>query len=319
MNSDINRSQVESTLRRFDAGYRHFLHETPLMKLPGAALDVECAEVWLKLEQLQTSGSFKARGMLNRLLSNPIPKSGVIVASGGNAGIATAAAAKLLGVPCEVFVPTISSPAKQARLKALGANLHVIGSAYAEALAACLERQKQTGALLTHAYDQEEVVLGAGTLAAEIDRQASAAPDSVLVSVGGGGLISGIASWYADSPTQVIALEPELAPTLHAARQAGAPVDVSVSGVAADALGAKRIGSIAWDITQEHVRTSLLLSDESMKAAQLWLWQHLQIAAEPSASLGLAALQSGVYRPKKDERVCLVICGANLDLSTLKT
>jgi threonine dehydratase len=318
MNLEINRSQIESTLRTFDAGYRHFLHETPLFKAPGAAFGIDCKEIWLKLEQLQTSGSFKARGMLNRLLSNPIPESGVIVASGGNAGIATAAAAKLLGVPCEVFVPTISSPAKQARLRALGAELSVTGSAYSEALAACLERQKETGALLTHAYDQSEVVLGAGTLAAEIDRQSGAAPDSVLVSVGGGGLIAGIASWYANTATSVIALEPEFAPTLHASRVAGEPVDVAVGGIAADALGAKRLGSIAWPITQQHVKQSLLLSDESIRAAQLWLWQHLQVAAEPSASLGLAALQTGVYKPEKDEKVCLVICGANLDLTTLK-
>lgn len=318
MSEEIHRSQIESTLCRFDDGYRHFLLETPLFKLPGAALGIDCSEIWLKLEQLQTSGSFKARGMLNRLLANPIPKSGVIVASGGNAGIATAAAAKMLGVPCEVFVPTISSPTKQARLRALGANLQVIGNAYAEALAACLERQKQTGALLTHAYDQAEVILGAGTLAAEIDKQAGDAPDSILVSVGGGGLIAGIASWYANTATQVIALEPELAPTLHAARQAGEPVDVSVSGIAADALGAKRIGSLAWPITQQHVQQSLLLSDEAIKAAQLWLWQYLQIAAEPAAALGLAALQTGIYQPRKDEKVCLVICGANLDLATLK-
>ncbi len=314
----INRSQIESTLRKFDDGYRHFLHETPLFKAPGAAFGVDCAEVWLKLEQLQTSGSFKARGMLNRLLSNPIPQSGVIVASGGNAGIATAAAAKLLDVPCEVFVPTISSLAKQARLRALGATLHVTGNAYADALAACLARQQETRALLTHAYDQEEVIVGAGTMAAEIDRQAGTAPDSVLVSVGGGGLIAGIASWYAEGATRVIALEPELAPTLHAARAAGEPVDVSVSGVAADALGAKRIGSIAWPITQQHVQQSLLLSDDAIRHAQLWLWQHLQIAAEPAAALGLAALQTGLYRPCQNEKICLVICGANLDLATLK-
>lgn len=318
-NSPINRSQIESTLRRFDNGYRHFLHKTPLMKLPGAALGVDCEEVWLKLEQLQTSGSFKARGMLNRLLSNAIPSSGAIIASGGNAGIATAAAAKLLGVPCEVFVPTISSPAKQARLKALGATLSVTGAAYSDALAACLERQKETGALLMHAYDQTEVVIGAGTLAAEIDAQAGAAPDSILVSVGGGGLIAGIASWYANTATKVIALEPELAPTLHAARAAGEPVDVSVSGIAADALGAKRIGNISWNVTQQHVKSSLLLSDEAIRKAQLWLWQHLQIAAESSAALGLAALQTGIYQPKSNEIVALVICGANLDLATLKT
>ncbi len=314
----IDRSQIESTLRSFDAGYRHFLHETPTWKLPSAALRLDCREIWLKLEQLQTSGSFKARGMLHRMLSNPIPASGVIIASGGNAGIATAAVAKLLGVACEVFVPTISSPAKQARLKALGATLSVTGAAYSDALAACLERQRHTGALLMHAYDQTEVVIGAGTLAAEMDRQAGRAPDTILVSVGGGGLVSGIASWYANTPTQVIALEPELAPTLHAARAAGQPVDVSVSGVAADALGAKCIGAIAWQVTQAHVRSSLLLSDESIRQAQMWLWKNLQIAAEPSASLGLAALQTGVYVPKKAEVVALVICGANLDLTMLK-
>ena len=318
MKSNISRSQIESTLRTFDERYRHFLHETPLWKLPGSALGLDCREVWLKLEQLQTSGSFKARGMLARMLSNEIPKNGVIIASGGNAGIAAAAAAKLLGVPCEVFVPTISSPAKQARLRALGATLHVTGAAYSDALAACLERQTQTGALLMHAYDQSEVVIGAGTLAAEIDRQASKAPDTVLVSVGGGGLISGIASWYANTPTQVIALEPTLAPTLHAARAAGEPVDVSVSGIAADALGAKRIGAIAWQVTQAHVKSSLLLSDESIKAAQMRLWQDLQIAAEASAALGLAALQTAAYVPGKDETVALIICGANLDLNRLQ-
>jgi threonine dehydratase len=317
--TEVNRSEIESTLSRFDSAYRHFLHETALFKVSGQALGVDCGEIWLKLEQMQTSGSFKARGMLNRLLSHPIPKSGVIVASGGNAGIATAAAAKLLGVPCEVFVPSISSPAKQARLKALGAKLTVVGSAYSEALAACLERQKETGALLTHAYDQVEAVLGAGTVAAEIDRQAGEPPDSILVSVGGGGLIAGIAAWYANTSTRVIALEPELAPTLHAARIAGGPVDVSVSGIAADALGAKRIGSIAWNVTQKHVEQSVLLSDESIRAAQIGLWQHLQIAAEPSAALGLAALQTGAYQAKKQERVCLVICGANLDLASLKS
>ena len=317
MSLDINRSQIESALRTFNAGYRHYLHETPLLKAPGAAFGFNCKEVWLKLEHLQTSGSFKARGMLNRLLSHAIPESGVIVASGGNAGIATAAAAKLLGVRCEVFVPTISSPAKQARLKALGAELNVVGSAYSEALAACLERQKQTGALLTHAYDQPEVVIGAGTVAAEIDRQAGTAPDSMLVSVGGGGLIAGIASWYAGSATRVIALEPALASTLHAARAAGEPVDVSVGGIAADSLGAKRIGNIAWGITQQHVKQSLLLSDESIRAAQQWLWREMKLAVEPAAALGLAALQTGIYKPRADECVCLVICGANMDPASL--
>ena len=309
------RHQIENCLGAFSQDYRHFIRQTPLWKLPGKALGVACAEVWLKLEHLQTGGSFKARGMLNRLLSNPIPPSGVIVASGGNAGIATAAAAKELGVPCEVFVPEVSSPAKRARLAALGARVVVTGAAYADALQACLARQQETGALLTHAYDQPEVLTGAGTMALEIERQGGL-PDAVLVSVGGGGLIGGVASWF-EQRSRVVALEPELAPTLFKAREAGEPVDVAISGIAADSLGAKRIGSLAWDATQAHVRDALLLSDESIRAAQLWLWNELKLAVEPAAALPLAALHSGRYVPRTDEKVCLIICGANLDPASL--
>lgn len=310
-----SRYQIESCKRRFDEGYGHFILETPLWKLPGKALGVDCAEVWLKLEHLQTGGSFKARGMLNRLLSNPIPASGVIVASGGNAGIATAAAARALGVRCEVFVPEVSSPAKRGKLAALGAEVVVTGAAYSDALQACLARQQQTGALLTHAYDQPEVVAGAGTLALEIEQQAGV-PDAVLVSVGGGGLIAGIASWF-EGRSRVVALEPERAPTLYRAREAGQPVDVAVSGIAADSLGAKRIGELAWTATQAHVKDALLLSDEAIRTAQLWLWKELKLAVEPAAALPLAALHSGAYVPRADEKVCLVICGANLDPATL--
>lgn len=311
----MNRSQIDSANARFDRGYRHFLLETPLLKLVGPALGVEAAEVWLKLEQLQVGGSFKARGMLNRLLANEIPAGGVIVASGGNAGIATAAAARALGVKCEVFVPTVSSPAKQARLRELGAQVVVTGAVYAEALEACLARQKETGALMTHAYDQPEVVAGAGTLAAEIEKQGGM-PDSVLVSVGGGGLIAGIAAWF-EGRSRVVALEPELAPTLFKARQAGEPVDVAVSGIAADSLGAKRIGAIAWEVTQRHVQDALLLPDAAIREAQLALWKQMKLAVEPAAALGLAALRTGIYRPHADEKVCLVICGANLDPASL--
>ena len=293
----------------------HFLRRTPLWRLPGSTVGVACSEVWLKLEHLQASGSFKARGMLHRLLANPIPASGVIVASGGNAGIATAAAARELGVPCEVFVPTVSSAAKQARLRELGAKVVVTGAAYADALQACLARQAETGALLTHAYDQPEVVAGAGTLAREIDTEAGV-PESVLVSVGGGGLIAGVAAWFEDR-SRVVALEPELAPTLHSARAACEPVDVSVAGIAADSLGARRIGAIAWEVTQRFVPTALLLPDLAIRAAQLWLWKELKLAVEPAAALGLAALQTGAYRPAPDERVCLILCGANVDPATL--
>ena len=311
----IDRYQIESCQRTFSKGYSHFIRQTPLCKLPGKALGVDCAEVWLKLEQLQTGGSFKARGMLNRLLSNPIPASGVIVASGGNAGIATAAAARELGVPCEVFVPEVSSPAKRARLAALGARVVVTGAVYFDALQACLARQHETGALLTHAYDQSEVLVGAGTLALEIEQQGGV-PDAALVSVGGGGLIGGVASWFAQR-SRVVALEPEGAPTLHSARAAGQPVDVAVSGIAADSLGAQRIGTLAWTATQTHVRDALLLSDESIRAAQLWLWKEFKLAVEPAAALPLAALHSGRYVPRANEKVCLILCGGNLDPASL--
>lgn len=298
--------------------------ETPLWRLPSSALglpaDLPAFEVALKLEHLQRSGCFKARGMFNRLLSNPIPAAGVIVASGGNAGIATALAARALGVRAEVFVPRVSSPAKRARLETLGAQVVVAGDAYAEALEACVVRQRESGALMMHAYDQPEVVAGAGTLAREIEAQLGGQfgdlPDSVLVSVGGGGLIGGIAAWFS-SRCRVIALEPELAPTLHHARAAGAPVDVSVGGIAADSLGARRIGAIAWEVTQQHVAQSELLTDASIRAAQRFLWTEFKLAVEPAAALPLAALQSGVVRPRAGERVVLIVCGANLDPSTL--
>ncbi|MGA8513895.1 MAG: threonine/serine dehydratase [Burkholderiaceae bacterium] len=309
------RSEINSFLRRIDKDYRHFILQTPLWIVPGAALGVPCAQVWLKLEHLQTGGSFKARGALWRLLSHTVPASGVLIASGGNAGIATAAAARLLGVPCEVFLPEVSSQAKRERLRALGAQVRVVGAAYAQAYAACLERQQETGALLNHAYDQTEVVAGAGTLAAEIEAQ-QGLPDTVLVSVGGGGLIAGMAA-HCQGRAKVIALEPRLAPTLFEARKAGRPVDVAVSGVAADSLGAKRIGDIAWQVAQTAVHDALLLEDEAIRAAQLWLWRELKLAVEPAAALGLAALQTGVYRPQAHERVCLVLCGANIDPASL--
>ncbi|MEO8121148.1 MAG: threonine/serine dehydratase [Rhodoferax sp.] len=316
MNSPaISRSDIDSASRIWDGGYSHFLRKTPVFKLSGKALGLDCAEVWLKLEHLQVGGSFKARGMLNRMLAHDIPASGVIIASGGNAGIATAAAAQALGVPCQVFVPQVSSEAKRARLRELGAEVVVTGAAYSQAFEACLARQRLSGALLMHAYDQLEVVAGAGTLAAEIEAQAGL-PDSLLVSVGGGGLISGMAAWF-EERVRVVALEPELAPTLYQARQAGQPVDVAVSGIAADSLGAKRIGDIAWQVTQRHVKDALLLPDDAIRAAQLWLWRELKLAVEPAAALGLAALQCGAYVPRADEKVCLVLCGANLDPATL--
>ena len=297
-----------------------YVRETPLWRLPSRALglpaDTPEFELLLKLEHLQRSGSFKARGMFNRLLANTIPAAGVIAASGGNAGIATAVAARALGVHAAVYVPSVISAAKRARLAALGAEVVVAGDVYAEAAQACEARQRETGALMTHAYDQPEVVAGAGTLARELEAQLGAAPDAVLVSVGGGGLIGGIAAWFAGR-SRVIALEPELAPTLFRARAAGAPVDVQVGGIAADSLGARRIGGIAWALTQRHVAQAELLADDAIREAQRFLWSELKLAVEPAAALPLAALRSGAVRPRAGERVALIVCGANLDPATL--
>ncbi|MFN9746551.1 MAG: serine/threonine dehydratase [Betaproteobacteria bacterium] len=292
------------------------VRQTPLLKLPAASLGLATrATLWLKLEQLQRGGSFKARGMFNRLRAQPLPAAGVVIASGGNAGIAAATAAQALGVRCEVFVPELASEAKRAALRARGAVLVVGGAAYADALAASLQRQQQTGALMLHAYDQPEVVAGAGTLAAEVEAEAGV-PDRVLVSVGGGGLLGGLlAQW--GGRCRVEALEPVGAPTLHAALAAGEPVDVAVGGLAADALGARRIGAIAWSLVQQHGVHSHLVPEAAITAAQRALWAELRLAVEPAAALPLAALQAGLVRPAAGERVLLVVCGANVDPGTL--
>jgi len=308
---DITRDDIAAAARRIAGDVRR----TPLLRIAGRDLGVACAELWLKLEHLQVSGSFKARGMFNRMRANAVPAAGVVIASGGNAGIAVAHAARTLGVRAEVFVPESSSEAKRARLAQLGAVVTVRGASYADALAASLERQRATGALLMHAYDQREVVEGAGTLAAEVEADAGVA-DRALVSVGGGGLISGVAAWFAGR-SRVEALEPALAPTLSAALAAGRPVDVDVSGIAADSLGARRIGEIAWAIAKRQVAASHLLADDAIRAAQRALWSELRLAVEPAAALPLAALATHTVDVRPDEKILLVICGANVDPATL--
>lgn len=309
----ISTADIEAAAARIAPHVRR----TPLWVLGSRELGLPgpSFEVALKLEQLQRSGSFKARGMFNRLLANAIPPAGVIAASGGNAGIATATAAQALGVPAEIFVPTVISPAKRARLEQLGAQVVVTGAAYADAFAACQQRQRESGALMTHAYDQPEVLAGAGTLAREIEQQMGV-PDALLVSVGGGGLVGGLAAGFAGR-TRIVALEPERAPTLHAALAAGAPVDVEVGGIAADALGARRLGALAWEVVQRHPLHSVVLRDEAILDAQKWLWQSLKLAVEPAAALPLAALRSGAVQMAAGQRACLVLCGANVDPATL--
>ena len=311
MDIDISRNDIAAAQRRIEGDIRR----TPLLRVEGRQLGIDGVELWLKLEQLQVGGSFKARGMFNRMRANPVPDAGVVIASGGNAAIAVACAAQSLGVRCEVFLPETSSAAKRDKLSRLGAVVSVVGASYADALAASLERQAQTGALLMHAYDQREVVIGAATLAAEVEAEAGI-PDRALVSVGGGGLIAGVCAWFQDR-CAIDALEPELAPTLHRARAAGRPVDVEVSGIAADSLGARRIGAIAWELTQRHLSASHLLGDAAIRSAQQAMWSELRLAVEPAAALPLAALTTGIVSPRRDEKVLLVICGANLDPASL--
>ena len=303
----VNPATIRAAAERIKGDVRR----TPLWRLPGRVLGLNCAEVWLKLEQLQVGGSFKARGMFNRLRSQRVPAAGVVIASGGNAGIAAALAARALGSRCEVFVPESTPQSKRSRLLAAGARMTLAGPSYAEAFDACLARQLATGALLMHAYDQAEVLAGAGTLAMEIEADAGV-PDRVLVSVGGGGLIAGIAAWF-EGCTRVESMEPERAPTLHAALAAGEPVSVEVSGIAADSLGARRIGRLAWPICRRHVVASYLLPDPIIAAAQARLWKELRLAVEPGAALPMAALWAGAVEVAPDERVAVVVCGANFD------
>ena len=269
----------------------------------------------LKLEQLQCAGSFKARGAFTNLLLREVPPAGVVAASGGNHGVAVAYAARRRGVPAKIFVPTVSAPAKIERIRQLGADLVVTGERYADALAAAEDWVHSSGAMSVHAYDQRETILGQGTLALELAEQVSEL-DTVLVPVGGGGLIAGIASCFAGT-VRVVGVEPDGAPTLSYARAEGRPVDAPAGGVAADALAPRRVGELVFPITQSYVDDVVLVDDRSVLAAQRALWQAFRIAAEPAASVGIAALLAGAYKPMPGERVTVVISGANMSPSEL--
>ena len=263
----------------------------------------------LKLELLQHSGSFKARGAFTNLLTRDIPDAGIVAASGGNHGAAMAYAARELGKPAKIFVPSIASQAKIDRIRSYGAELEVTGELYADALAASEAWIKETGALPIHAYDQRETLIGQGTTAREWQRQAPHL-DTVLVSVGGGGLIGGMASWYAGS-LKVVGVEPALAPTLFEALKAGAPVDAPAGGIAADSLAPRSVGSIMFPIAQAYVDQVVLVPDDAILNAQKQLWSSLRIATEPGAATALAALISGAYKAAPDENVGVLVCGGN--------
>ena len=297
---------IEAAARRIAGQVR----VTPCLALPWAGQLLN-----LKLEYLQESGTFKARGAFNRLLSATLPPAGVAAASGGNHGIAVALAARRLGVPAHIFVPQATPQAKRDRLQALGAQVHRGGAAYADALAACDAFRHAHGALESHAYDQPETLAGQGTVALEWAHQAPDL-DTVLVAVGGGGLIGGMAAWY-QGRVRVVAVESDGCPTLHRALAAGEPVDVAVSGLAADSLGARRIGTLMFPVAQRHIAASVLVSDAAIRLAQQTLWRDARIPAEPGGAAAFAALLSGAYQPAPGERVGVLVCGANLDPATL--
>jgi threonine dehydratase len=294
---------------------RSYIRRTPVVQLDLGDLDPAAAglpAVILKLEQLQCGGSFKTRGAFANLLLRDVPPAGVVAASGGNHGVAVAYAAQRRGVPARIFVPTVSAPAKIERIRQLGAELVVTGDRYADALAAAQAWEQSSGAMSVHAFDQRETLLGQGTVALELAGQVEAGGlDAVLVPVGGGGLIGGIASWFAGS-ARVIGVEPEGAPTLTRARADGRPADAPAEGVAADALAPRRVGELVFPITQAYVEDVVLVSDTAILAAQRALWQAARIAAEPAASVGIAALLTGACKPAAGERVAVVISGANM-------
>ena len=266
----------------------------------------------LKLELLQHTGSFKPRGTFNKVLQSDVGAAGLIAASGGNHGLAVAYAAHQLGVPAEIFVPTISSPVKVARLASMGAKVNVGGAVYAEALELATERQRVTRALSVHAYDDPLVVAGQGTVGLELCEQAPYL-DTVLVAVGGGGLAGGIAACYG-SAVQVVAVETTDTNAYAAAREAGRPVEIDpISGPAADSLGATSIGSIAFEILAATDIASIVVDDEAVVAAQQMFWNEFRLVVEPGGATAMAAVISGLYQPSPGERVGVVVCGSNAD------
>lgn len=291
------------------------IRKTPILELDGRDLGLGFRSLVLKLEMFQHSGSFKARGAFANLLMRQIPDAGVVAASGGNHGAAVAYAAGKLNKPARIFVPSVCSPAKKRRIQDYGAELVIAGERYAEALAESAGWAAQSGALPIHAYDQVETILGQGTTALEFEQQC-ADLDTLLVAVGGGGLIGGISVWYAGR-IKIVGVEPESAPTLSYALREGRPVDAPAGGVAADSLAPKRVGELMFPLAQKHVHNVVLVSDASILEAQKVLWDKVRIAAEPGGAAALAALVSRSYIPKPEERVGVLVCGANTDAVAL--
>lgn len=309
----VGRDQIAAT----EPVIRPHIRRTPVIEVRGSdfGLPRAMAGVTLifKLELLQQAGSFKARGAFANLLLRPVPPAGVVAASGGNHGAAVAHAARELSIPARIYVPTISTPAKIERIRATGAELVVIGERYADALAASEDWAASSGALRVHAFDQDETLMGAGTLGLELEEQIGL-PDAVIAAVGGGGLIGGIAAWFGGR-TRVIGVEPELAPTLALALAAGKPVDAPAGGIAADSLAPRQIGERMFPLAQRYVE-SVLVTDDAIAAAQRALWSTLRVAAEPGGATSLASVLSRRFEPAPGSRIAIVISGGNTSAVT---
>ncbi|MFZ0635967.1 MAG: threonine/serine dehydratase [Candidatus Acidiferrales bacterium] len=301
----ITAEQIRSTYELIAPHIRR----TPVIEVAGPDFNLKLGGVSLKLESLQRAGSFKARGAFTNLLTRNVPRVGVVAASGGNHGAAVAFAAMKLGVPAKIFVPSVASPAKVRQITEYGADLVIEGERYADALAASEAWVAQSGAMPIHAFDQVETLLGQGTVALEFEEQVSRL-DTLLVAVGGGGLIAGIAAWYGGR-INVVGIEPEKAPTLTRALEAGQPVDVEAGGIAADSLASRRVGELAFPIIQRYVARTVLVTDDAIGEAQGLLWKVMRVVAEPGGAAAFAALLSGRYEARPDERVGVLICGGN--------
>jgi threonine dehydratase len=307
--------RMRERIRDVERRIRPYIRRTPAVEVAAEDFGLVGPPLILKLELLQHAGSFKARGAFANLLLRDVPPVGVVAASGGNHGAAVAWAARATGVAAKIFVPRISSPAKVQRIRDYGADLAIVGENYGEALAASEEWARATGALRVHAFDQDETILGQGSAALELEAQAPDR-DTVLAGVGGGGLISGIASWYFGR-TRVVGVEPEGAPTLTRALEAGRPVDAPVQSIAADSLAPTRVGERTFEIARRAVDRVVLVSDDDIQATRRALWRTLRVVAEPGGSAALAAVLSGRYRPAADERIAVVVSGGNTVLTGL--
>jgi len=292
-----------------EALIRPYVRRTPVVEVSPGDFGLSTAQLGFKLEFLQHSGSFKARGAFANLLTREVPAAGVVAASGGNHGAAVAYAAQKLGKPARIYVPKVSSPAKIERIRSYGATLVIEGERYADALEASERWAADSGALQIHAYDQPGALLGQGTVGLEWQAQ-SPQLDTLLVAVGGGGLIGGIAAWY-EGGVRIVGVEPRKAPTLTRALEAGRPVDAEAGGIAADSLAPRRVGELMFPVAKKYVETVVLVEDDDIRGAQRALWESLRVVAEPGGAAAFAALLSGKYAPAADERIGVLLCGGN--------